>query len=79
MEEVVVSAFSPGKLSSRGQNVTRGLVVLWCQRGHDHVMAPEQARRLRHELCCWCRAPIVTIDLSHIASWDRAAVETLIA
>src|SRR5207244_4423571 len=67
-----------GGIVTRRGNISRGAVVLWCRQGHDHVMAPEQARRLKHESCCWCRSPIVRIDLKPVPSWQREDVVALI-
>ena len=60
-------------------HITRGLVVLWCRNGHDHVIAPDQARRLKHESCCWCRGAYVTVDLHAVPSWQRDQVIAEIA
>lgn len=58
--------------------ITRGLVVLWCGRNHDHQMAPEQARRIRHERCPWCGSTYVRIDLAAVSPRDRPQVERLL-
>jgi hypothetical protein len=58
--------------------ITRGLVVLFCERDHDHVMAPEQAARIQHERCPWCRTAYVRASLHAVSPWDREAVAALL-
>ena len=69
---------------TRRGRITRGLVVLVCEHGHDHVMAPEQATRIRRELCPWLKrsdphAIAARIDLSMLNTWDGTWIEALSA
>ncbi len=48
---------------------SRGHVRLWCAVGHDHVMTPEQARRLAGTPCCWCGRLIHRLPAEEDRAW----------
>src|SRR3954447_24741446 len=52
--------------------VTHGLVLLICDKGHEHQVAPEQALRLYADPCgLRCQAPIVYVNVAHIVPSER--------
>jgi len=56
----------------------RGNVVLVCETGHQHEMAPEQARRLHAEPCCWCKRPIPSVNFDAVPKWQREEIIHLV-